>query len=283
MGLSPRILGFLVAAITLAVDQGHKIWMLDVFDIAARQPVALTPFLDLVMAWNPGISYSLLSAETREGRLALLALSLGATLFLVPLPHPAIRITRLIDSMDASFTGGHAEIAIDKLRLLPSDILGEVGKGFRYAQVRLAPARLTHCMRWLGAAQRAHDIAVTYANERTAFGMTIGQHQGIGFQLADNFMDLHVARLVTRHAAAVLDQGHKGSLESSRAKVIVSEALYRVADRCVQVLGGMGLTTDTAIGQIFRELRAFRIYDGPSEVHRWSMARKILSASGVKA
>ncbi len=209
--------------------------------------------------------------------------TVGATLFLVPLPHPAIRITRLIDSMDASFTGGHAEIAIDKLRLLPSDILGEVGKGFRYAQVRLAPARLTHCMRWLGAAQRAHDIAVTYANERTAFGMTIGQHQGIGFQLADNFMDLHVARLVTRHAAAVLDQGHKGSLESSRAKVIVSEALYRVADRCVQVLGGMGLTTDTAIGQIFRELRAFRIYDGPSEVHRWSMARKILSASGVKA
>jgi len=82
MGLSPRLLGFLVAAITLVVDQGHKIWMLDVFDIAARQPVALTPFLDLVMAWNPGISYSLLSAQTPEGRLALLALSLGATLFL---------------------------------------------------------------------------------------------------------------------------------------------------------------------------------------------------------
>jgi len=82
MGLSPRVLGFLVAAITLVIDQGHKIWMLDVFDIAARQPVALTPFLDLVMAWNPGISYSLLSAETPGGRLALLALSLGATLFL---------------------------------------------------------------------------------------------------------------------------------------------------------------------------------------------------------
>ena len=82
MGLSPRILGFLVAAITLAVDQGHKIWMLEVLDIRARQPVALTPFLDLVMAWNPGISYSLLSAETPEGRLALLALSLGATLLL---------------------------------------------------------------------------------------------------------------------------------------------------------------------------------------------------------
>ena len=82
MGLSPRALGFLIAVVTLAVDQGHKIWMLDVFDIAARQPVPLTPFLDLVMAWNPGISYSLLSAQTPEGRLALLALSLGATLLL---------------------------------------------------------------------------------------------------------------------------------------------------------------------------------------------------------
>jgi len=82
MPLSPRALGFLVAAITLAVDQGHKIWMLDVFDIAARQPLALTPFLDLVMAWNPGISYSLLSAETPEGRFALLALSLAATALL---------------------------------------------------------------------------------------------------------------------------------------------------------------------------------------------------------
>ena len=82
MGLSPRTLGLLIAAVTLAVDQGHKIWMLDVFDITARQPVALTPFLDLVMAWNPGISYSLLSAETPEGRYALLALSLVATALL---------------------------------------------------------------------------------------------------------------------------------------------------------------------------------------------------------
>ena len=82
MGLSPRTLGLLIAAVTLAVDQGHKIWMLDVFDITARQPVALTPFLELVMAWNPGISYSLLSAETPEGRYALLALSLVATALL---------------------------------------------------------------------------------------------------------------------------------------------------------------------------------------------------------
>lgn len=219
-----------------------------------------------------GASFMILMCTTRVA-----GEEVGATMFLVPLPNPAVRITRLVDSLDSSFAGGHAEIEISGLEVARDDILGEIGQGFRYAQVRLAPARLTHCMRWLGAAQRAQDIAVEYAGRRTAFGKPIGEHEGIGFALADNSMDLHVARLVTREAAWVLDQGRRGSLESSRAKVIVSEALYRVADRCVQVLGGLGLTADTAVAQIFRELRAFRIYDGPSEVHRWSIARRLLS------
>ena len=202
----------------------------------------------------------------------------GATMFLVPLPNPAIRIRRLIDSIDSSFTEGHADIEITGLRVTRADVLGEIGQGFKYAQVRLAPARLTHCMRWLGAAQRAQDIAILHAAQRTAFGKPIGEHEGIGFQLADNDMDLHMARLVTQHCAWVLDQGHDGGMESSRAKVMVSEAVYRVADRCVQVLGGLGLTGDTVVAQIFRETRAFRIYDGPSEVHRWSLSRKLLRA-----
>lgn len=203
--------------------------------------------------------------------------AVGATMFLVPLPNPAIRIVRQMDVMASSFTSGHAELEIENLRVPPDAVLGEVGQGFRYAQVRLAPARLTHCMRWLGAAQRAHDTAVAYASERTSFGRAIGDHQGIGYQLADNHMDLHMARLVTRDTAATLDTGKRGSLESSRAKVIVSEALFRVGDRCIQVLGGRGLSTDTAVAQIFAELRAFRIYDGPSEVHRMSIAKKILA------
>jgi acyl-CoA dehydrogenase len=201
----------------------------------------------------------------------------GATMFLVPLPNPAVRMRRLLDSLDSSFAGGHAEIEISGLEVSRDDILGEIGQGFRYAQVRLAPARLTHCMRWLGAGQRVQDIAIEYARRRTAFGKPIGEHQGIGFALADNDMDLHLARLVTREAAWVLDQGRRGGFESSRAKVVVSEALYRVADRCVQILGGLGLTADTIVAQIFRELRAFRIYDGPSEVHRWSIARRLLA------
>jgi acyl-CoA dehydrogenase len=201
----------------------------------------------------------------------------GATMFMVDLPNPAVHLVRMIDSMDSSFTGGHAELEIKNLVVTSDDILGEIGKGFRYAQVRLAPARLTHCMRWLGAARRAHDIALDYARKRQSFGKSLGEHQGIGFMLADNDMDLHIARLVTREAAWQLDQGHKGNMDSSRAKVIVSEALYRVADRCVQILGGTGLTNDTRVSQIFRDLRAFRVYDGPSEVHRFSLARRLLA------
>jgi acyl-CoA dehydrogenase len=222
----------------------------------------------------PGAGFMILMARTLVN-----GADVGATMFLVPLPHPDVQIVRLVDSLDSSFTEGHAEVRIEGLELTSNDVLGEIGQGFRYAQVRLAPARLTHCMRWLGAAQRAHDIALTYARTRQAFGKRIGEHEGIGFQLADNDMDLHIARLVTRDAAATLDRGESGGFESSRAKVIVSEALYRVADRCVQVLGGLGLTADTAIAQIFRELRAFRIYDGPSEVHRWSIARRLLKAT----
>lgn len=203
----------------------------------------------------------------------------GATMFLVSLPNQAVAVSRLIDSMDSSFTQGHAVVDIDNLVVTRNDVLGEIGKGFRYAQVRLAPARLTHCMRWIGSAQRAHDIAIAHARSRQAFGKPLGEHQGIGFPLADNDMDLHISRLVTTHAAWTLDQGGRGSMESSRAKVIVSEALYRVADRSLQVLGGLGLTSDTIVAQVFRELRAFRVYDGPSEVHRWSMARRILSAA----
>ncbi len=200
----------------------------------------------------------------------------GATLFLADRETPGIRIERIISSLDSSFVGGHAEVVFEKCRVPAQQVLGEIGQGFRYAQLRLAPARLTHCMRWLGAARRAHDIALDYARKRQAFGKPIGEHEGVGFMLADNEIDLHMARLVIWHTAWLLDQGKTARHESSLAKVFCSEALFRVADRCVQVLGGKGLTEDTVVESIFRELRAFRIYDGPSEVHRWAIARRIL-------
>lgn len=200
----------------------------------------------------------------------------GATMFLSDMGAPGIRIERNLSTMDTCFPGGHGVVRFDDLRVRAEDVLGEVGQGFRYAQVRLSPARLTHCMRWLGAARRAHDVAVAYARERQAFGKPIGAHEGVGFMLADNEIDLHTARLAIWHCAWVLDQGHLGLQESSRTKVLVSEAVWRVADRSVQVLGGQGVTGETIVARIFSDMRAFRIYDGPSEVHRWSLAKHLL-------
>lgn len=199
----------------------------------------------------------------------------GACMFLVDLPDPAIRIERVMDTIDSSMPGGHAVVSIDNLRVPASQMLGESGEGFRYAQVRLSPARLTHCMRWLGAAIRANEIATDYANRRMAFGKPLVDHEGVGFMLAENLIDLKQAELMVYWCADILDTGVLGTAESSMAKVAVSEALMRVADRCVQVMGGQGVTGDTIVEQVFREIRAFRIYDGPTEVHKWSLAKKI--------
>lgn len=199
----------------------------------------------------------------------------GACMFLVDLPHPAIRIERVLDTIDNSMPGGHAVITIDNLRVPADQMLGASGEGFKYAQVRLAPARLSHCMRWLGACVRAHEIATNYANRRMAFGKPLIDHEGVGFMLAENLMDLKQAELMIYWCADVLDSGAQGGAESSMAKVAVSEALMRVADRCVQCMGGQGVTADTIVEQVFREIRAFRIYDGPTEVHKWSLAKKL--------
>lgn len=199
----------------------------------------------------------------------------GATLFLVDLPDPAIRIERVLDTLDSSMPGGHAVLAIDGLRVSADQVLGQPGDGFKLAQLRLAPARLTHCMRWLGACTRAQEIATAYALKRQAFGKSLIDHEGVGFMLAENLIELKQAELMIDWCAGVLDSGSLGVTESSMAKVAVSEALMRIADRCVQVMGGTGVTGDTIVEQVFREVRAFRIYDGPTEVHKWSLAKKI--------
>jgi acyl-CoA dehydrogenase len=214
-----------------------------------------------------GASVGIVMAKTEQ----------GATLFLTELPDPAIRIERVLDTIDRTMPGGHSVITIDNLRVTSDQVLGEVGQGFKYAQVRLAPARLTHCMRWWGSAKRAHDIATAYACHRHAFGKPLIDHEGVGFMLADNEIDLKQSELMIDWCAWVLDNsGHGGGTpESSIAKVAVSEMLFRIADRCVQILGGTGVTDDTPVHQIFRDIRAFRIYDGPTEVHKWSIAKRI--------
>jgi acyl-CoA dehydrogenase len=213
-----------------------------------------------------GAAFTIIMAKLDDGR---------ATLFLSDMNRPGITVERTMDTLDSCFPGGHCVVRFDDLRVPQGDILGELGEGFKGAQIRLSPARLTHCMRWLGAARRAHDTAAAYTRRRFAFGKPLGHHEGVGFSLADNEMDLHVSRLSIWHTAWVLDQGSLGLAESSMSKVIASEAIWRVVDRSVQLLGGQGVTGETIVSRIFADVRAFRIYDGPSEVHRWSMAKRI--------
>jgi len=213
-----------------------------------------------------GAGFAIVMARMEDG---------SATMFLTDMDRPGITIERQIDALDSCFVGGHGVVRFDNLRVPATDVLGQVGEGFRYAQVRLAPARLTHCMRWQGQARRAHDAAAAYARERQAFGKPLVEHEGVGYMLADNEMDLHMARLAIWHCAWVLDQGEKGRHESSMTKVMCSEAQWRVVDRSVQVLGASGVSDETIVARIFKDMRAFRVYDGPSEVHRWSMARRL--------
>lgn len=196
------------------------------------------------------------------------------TMFLAPMSTPGINIVRPMEVMAHDSSGGHCIVDLDNVRVHKSQVLGEPGQGFRYAQIRLAPARLTHCMRWLGAAIRSHDIARSHAAQRHLFGDVLGRHQGASFMLADNEIDIYASRQVIAHACAVLDSGGKGRHESSIAKVFVSEAASRIVDRSVQILGGLGVTGMTPVEHIYRSIRAFRIYDGPSEAHRMAIGRR---------
>ncbi len=207
----------------------------------------------------------------------------GPTLFLCDGNTPGIELERVMNTMDRNYVQGHGVVRFDNLRLPASAVLGEVGQALRYAQMRLAPARLTHCMRWLGAAERAQSIAVEHARTRTAFGKPLGEHQGVGFMLADNEIALQQCRLGIWWACWTLDGGAKGRHESSMIKAYVSEELFKVADRCVQILGGMGISDETPVGMIFSDMRAFRLYDGPTEVHKYAIARQVLREPGAGA
>ncbi|GAY14035.1 acyl-CoA dehydrogenase family protein [Mycobacterium sp. shizuoka-1] len=200
----------------------------------------------------------------------------GPTLFLCDGQTPGIELERVMDTMDRNYVEGHGVIRFDNLRLPASAVLGEVGQALRYAQLRLTPARLTHCMRWLGAAMRAQSIAIEHARTRTGFGKPLGEHQGVGFMLADNEIAMQQCRLAIWWACWALDTGAKGRHESSMVKAYVSEELFKVADRCVQILGGMGISDETPVGMIFSDMRAFRLYDGPTEVHKYAIARQVL-------
>ena len=221
----------------------------------------------------PEATINIVMARTLDVR----GVDLGATMFLVDMDAKGFRVDRLLETIDTNSPGGHAEVSFDNVHVTPDRVLGQIGQGFRNAQVRLGPARLTHCMRWLGAARRCHAIATEHAKRRHSFGRTIGEHQGVGFMLADNEIDLHLSRLTIWQAAWLLDRHEHARNETSISKVFCSEALGRVVDRSLQILGSIGITRDTVVERIYRDIRPFRIYDGPSEVHRHALARRIMS------
>lgn len=200
----------------------------------------------------------------------------GCTQFLAPIDTEGIHIVRDVPTMGPKDFGGHVEIRYENLRVPDSAILGGEGNGFMLAQSRLGPARLTHCMRWTGIAQRALEIATQYAAKREAFGSALTGHQAIQWMLADSEMELEMGRLLIHQAAWMLAQGEQTRVETSIAKAQVAEIVNRVLDRCVQICGGTGVSYDLPIGMWYEKARAFRIYDGASEVHRMVVARNVI-------
>jgi len=200
----------------------------------------------------------------------------GVTMLLVPTDTPGFRLIRSVPTMGGHGPGGHGEVEYERVRVPDSAVLGKVGDGFKMAQVRLTPARLTHCMRWLGVAQRSLEIAIDRAKEREAFGKKLAEHQSIQWMIADSEIELHASRLMVMQAAWKHERGDDIRHESSICKVFVAEAVNRIIDRAIQICGALGVSTDTPLEHFYREARAFRIYDGPSEVHRMVIARNVL-------
>ncbi|MCX2755178.1 MULTISPECIES: acyl-CoA dehydrogenase family protein [unclassified Gordonia (in: high G+C Gram-positive bacteria)] len=198
----------------------------------------------------------------------------GATMFLAPADAPGLTVGRHINTIDKAMIGGHCEVTFTDLFVPDEDILGEVNEGYRYAQVRLGPARMTHVMRWLGSAKRCQDVAVDYVSRREGFGGRLGDLGMIQQLVADNEIDLAATRALLLKACHELDLGNHASDETSIAKTFAAEAYSRIADRSIQMCGGLGVSADLPLARLSQELRPFRIYDGPSEVHRWAIARR---------
>ncbi|MGW8483037.1 acyl-CoA dehydrogenase family protein [Microbacterium sp. NPDC055903] len=203
----------------------------------------------------------------------------GATMLLAPLDAPGVRVGPSIRTIEAAIAGGHPHVGFDGVFVPDAEVLGAPGEGFRYAQVRLGPARLTHCMRWLGLARRSLDIALDRANSRELFGARLADLGLAQALIADSVIDIETsAAVIDRATAALESDARAGAALSSIAKVHCSEAVYRVIDRAVQLCGGDGVSSGLPLIQYLNEVRPFRIYDGSSETHRWAIARRAAKA-----
>lgn len=197
----------------------------------------------------------------------------GLSAFLYDRDDAGWRIDRRIPIMGPEEHGGHCELVYEGLEIPVENRLMEEGDGLKVTQIRLGPARLTHCMRWLGLAKRCMEIAQTYANEREGFGVRLSNRESIQVALGTVAADIEVGRLLVMKAAWLLDQGDRAKTAVSMAKVHVADTLHRAADTAIQINGARGYSKDTILEWIYRYARQARLVDGASEVHRMVMAQ----------
>lgn len=201
----------------------------------------------------------------------------GLTAFLFDADSPGWRIERRIAIMGPEEHGGHCELVFDGLMIPDEQRLLEVGDGLKVTQIRLGPARLTHCMRWLGLSKRCLEIAGAYIRQRQSFGITLAEHEGVQWMLGAAAMDIHIGRLLTMNAAWMLDQGDFARKEVSMAKVHVADTLHKAADTAIQLLGAQGYSKDTLVEWVYRYARQARLVDGASEIHKMVLSRSYLA------
>lgn len=197
----------------------------------------------------------------------------GLTAFLFHRDDPGWRIERRIPIMGPEEHGGHCELVFEGLEIPDHNRLMEEGEGLKATQIRLGTARLTHCMRWLGMARRATEIATEHVGVRTTLGEPLAERESVQGMLGAAAMDIQIGRLLTMHAAWTLDQGSFARKEVSMAKIAVSEVLHKAVDTAIQLLGARGYSKDTPLEWMYRYARQARLVDGASEVHRMVLSR----------
>ncbi|TCP50080.1 acyl-CoA dehydrogenase [Tamaricihabitans halophyticus] len=206
-----------------------------------------------------------------------------ASMIIVPTDTPGVRILRDVPTMAephrrAGLPGGHAEVRYDDVRVPAEYLVGGAGEGFALAQKRLGPGRIHHCMRWLGQSKRAFDMLCERAVSRYTHGSVLADKQLVQDWVASSAAEMHAARLMTLHAAWKMDTEGVAAARTDIAMIKFwgASVLYNVIDRAIQAHGSLGFTTDLPLESMYRNARAARIYDGPDEVHKVSVARRIL-------
>jgi acyl-CoA dehydrogenase len=197
----------------------------------------------------------------------------GLTAFLYHRDQPGWRIVRRIPIMGPEEHGGHCELEFDGLEIPHENVLLNIGDGLKVTQIRLGPARLTHCMRWLGLSKRCMEIAQAYVSQREGFGIKLADRESVQIKLGEVAHQIQIGRLLVMHAAWKLDQGDRARKEVSMAKVHVADTLHQAADVAIQLNGARGYSKDTILEWIYRSARAARLVDGASEVHKMVLAR----------